>query len=207
MSSQKPITILVVDDHPIVRDGLRGQIATQTDLWVVAEAATAEEALVALHHHEVDVLLTDLRMPGCGGVGLITTVRRTFPATEVVVLSTYDTESDVGAALAAGARSYLLKDSHRDLLFAAIRDAHRGTATFSPAVQSRMRRLPAGPGLSDREIAVLSLVAEGKTNRQIGAELFIGEATVKTHLQHVFTKLGTSDRAAAVAVAYRSGLL
>ena len=197
----------MVDDHPVVRDGLRGQLATQSDLHVVADAGSAEEALAVLRKHAVDVLLTDLRMPGVGGVELIKAVRTDFRNTEVVVLSTYDADDDIGSALAAGARSYLLKDSHRETLFAAVRDAHLGSATYSPAVQSRLRNRSKAPLLSDREMEGLRLVAGGKPNSQIGSALFIGEATVKTHIQHIFGKLGAADRAAAVAVAYRGGLL
>lgn len=204
MSSAAPIRVLVADDHPVVRDGLRGQLAAQRDLRVVAEAGSAEEALAVLERHAVDVLLTDLRMPGLGGIELISAVRTRFQATEVVVLSTYDGEDDVRRALAAGARSYLLKDVHRDALCAAVRGAHEGSATYSPAVEKHLH----GEALllSCREIEVLELVARGMTNRQIGADLFIGEATVKTHVQHILAKLGAADRAAAVADAYRRGL-
>lgn len=207
MNTIEPITILVVDDHPVVRDGLRGQLETQKDLRVVADVASAEEALAVLDTRAADVLLTDLRMPGLGGTALIEAVRAAHPATEIVVLSTYDTENDIRPALAAGARSYLLKDAPREALFAAVRAAHRGTATFSPTVENRLRSLATAPPLSARETEVLRLVAAGRTNHQIATALFIGEATVKTHLQHIFTKMGVTDRAAAVAIGCRRGLL
>lgn len=201
------IRVLVVDDHPVIRDGLRGQLGTQEDLAVVGEAATAEEALAVLNTREVDVLLTDLRMPGMGGTALIRAVRVRHPDTEVVVLTTYDTEEDVRPAMAAGARSYLLKDADRETLFAAVRAACGGVPALSPSVRQQLAATPTTPMLSPREVEVLRLVAAGRTNHQIGAALFIGEATVKTHLQHIFTKLAVSDRAAAVAAGFRQQLL
>ncbi|WP_324652038.1 response regulator transcription factor [Georgenia sp. H159] len=204
----RPIRLLVVDDHPVVRDGLRGQLDSEDDLEVVAEAASAEEALAVLRDHTVDVVITDLRMPGRGGVELIRAIRAEHPDTEVLVLTTYDTDDDVRPALAAGARSYLLKDTARETLVAAIRATRRHSAVLAPSV-SRLATTTAAPPplLSEREREVLALVAAGRTNRQVGAELFIGEATVKTHLQHIFAKLGATDRAAAVAAGYRNGLL
>lgn len=205
----EPIRVVLVDDHPVVRDGLHGQLQTAPGIVVVAEAGSATEALALLHHHQVDVLVTDLRMPGIDGIELIAQVRTGHPEVEVLVLTTYESPQDVRGALAAGARSYLLKDVERSRLFQAVRDTARGRRTLSPSVQ---RQLDAEANstsrvLSDRELEVLTMVAAGRTNAQIGRELFIGAATVKTHLQHIFAKLGASDRAAAVAIAYRRGLL
>lgn len=202
-----PIRLLIVDDHPVVRDGLRGQLDREDDLDVVAEAGSAEEALAVLRAHAVDVVVTDLRMPGRGGVGLIRAIRAEHPDTEVLVLTTYDSEDDVRPALAAGARSYLLKDSGRETLVAAVRATRRHAAVLAPSVSRQVTTSAPPPLLSEREREVLALVAAGRTNRQVGAELFIGEATVKTHLQHIFAKLGATDRAAAVAAGYRQGLL
>lgn len=204
-----PIRLLLVDDHPVVRDGLRGQLQTQTDFDVVAEAASADEALAVLARRHVDVVITDLRMPGIDGLDLIAAISGQHPDVEVLVLTTYDSRDDITAALAAGARSYLVKDAERTRLFDGVRATAHGRRTLSPSVQ---RRLDADPGtseplLSTREHEVLALVAEGHTNAQIGAALFVGEATVKTHLQHICAKLGVCDRAAAVASAYRRDML
>lgn len=210
----EPIRVLLVDDHPVVRDGLHGQLSTAPDILVTAEAGSADEALALLRRHQVDVVVTDLRMPGIDGIELIAQIRSRHPTVEVLVLTTYESPEDVAGAVAAGARSYLLKDIERARLFDAIRATARGRRTLSPSVQ-RQLNAPTGPAeaqpteavLSDRERDVLELVAAGRTNAQVGAALFIGAATVKTHLQHIFAKLDAADRAAAVAVAYRRGLL
>ena len=207
MAAVDTIRVLIVDDHPIVRDGLRGQLATQPDLQVVAEAANAEEALTVLQHHAVDVLLTDLRMPGLGGHELIRTVRVEYPKIQVLVLTTYDGEDDVRPALDAGARGYLLKDARREALFAAVRAAAAGRSSFAPSVQRLQAQSPSRSLLSTREVEVLDLIAHGCTNRQIASALSIGEATVKTHVRHLCDKLEVADRAAAVAAGYQRGLL
>lgn len=203
----KPIRVVIVDDHAILRDGLRGQLTTQSDLQVVGEAASAEEALTVLEHEVVDVLLTDLRMPGMGGHELIRVVRATYFETEILVLTTYDGEADVYPALDAGARGYILKDANRQTLFSAVRAAAAGHASYAPSVQRLRGQTPSVSLLSARELEVLRLVAQGHTNRQIASFLFIGEATVKTHIRHVCDKLEVTDRAAAVAAGYRRGLL
>jgi DNA-binding NarL/FixJ family response regulator len=152
----------------------------------------------------------DLRMPEMGGVEAITRLRRTAPAVRVLVLTTYDTDSDVLPAIEAGATGYLLKDAPREELIRAVRAAFAGEAVLSPAVASRLMgqvRKPPPEVLSQRELEVLALIADGATNRQAAAKLFVSEATVKTHLLHIYEKLGVRDRAAAVAEAYRRRLL
>lgn len=204
----EPIRVLLVDDHPVVRDGLRGQLASRSDLRVVGEAGSAEEALARLRVEAVDVVLTDLRMPGAGGLTLIAEIGRRHADVAVVVLTTYDTAEEIAAALTAGARGYLLKDADRATIVDAVRAAHRGRSVLADAVRSRLAEAPTASGpLSARELDVLRLVAAGRTNAQIGAALHIGESTVKTHLQHIFGKLDAADRAAAVAAGYRFGLL
>ncbi|MCR3752974.1 response regulator [Lentzea californiensis] len=201
------IRLVIVDDHPVVRDGLRGMLSTG-DFEVVGEAASGDEAVAVVTAVSPDVVLMDLRMPGSDGVSAIERLRD-HPC-RVLVLTTYDTDRDVLPAIKAGATGYLLKDTPRDELQRAIRAAHAGEAVLSPAVATRLLgqvREPALEPLSTRELDVLALVSKGSTNRAVAAALFISEATVKTHLLHVYAKLGVSDRAAAVAVAYERGLL
>ena len=202
------IRVVIVDDHPVVRDGLRGMLASAGDVEVVGEAADGAEAVTVVRALLPDVVLMDLRMPGVDGVTAIGRLRDC--PTRVLVLTTYDTDSDVLPAIKAGATGYLLKDTPRDELFRAVRSAARGEAVLSPSVATRLVgqvRQPMAEPLSDREVEVLGLIAQGCTNREAAARLFISEATVKTHLVHVYAKLGVKDRAAAVAVAYEQGLL
>jgi DNA-binding NarL/FixJ family response regulator len=205
-----PIRLLIVDDHPVVRDGLHGMFAGHPEFEVVGEAADGHEALALAESLLPDVILMDLRMPGLDGA---TTIRRLaergLPA-RVLVLTTYDSDSDVVPAIEAGATGYLLKDSPREELFRAVRAAHRGESVLAPSVATRlMSQLRASPqdALSERELEVLALIAQGLTNREAAARLFISEATVKTHLVHIYAKLDVNDRAAAVATAFERGLL
>jgi DNA-binding NarL/FixJ family response regulator len=209
------IRVLIVDDHPVVRDGLRGVIDGEPGMRVVGEAGTGTEALARVAGAQadgtgVDVVLMDLRMPEMGGVEAITELRRRAPAVRVLVLTTFDTDRDVLPAVEAGATGYLLKDTPRAELLRAVRAAHRGEAVLSPAVAGRLMGQVRGPGpevLSARELEVLTLVAAGSTNRDAAQKLFISEATVKTHLLHIYAKLEVRDRASAVAVGYQRGLL
>jgi DNA-binding NarL/FixJ family response regulator len=205
-----PIRLLIVDDHPVVRDGLRGMLASDPDLEVVGEAEDGREALSAAAELRPDVILMDLRMPGLGGAAAIRELGERGVTARVLVLTTYDSDSDVVPALEAGATGYLLKDAPRAELVAAIRAAARGEAVLSPSVATRLvrqLRAPAQDALSDRELEVLTLIAHGETNRGAASRLFISEATVKTHLLHIYAKLDVNDRAAAVAAAYERGLL
>jgi DNA-binding NarL/FixJ family response regulator len=200
----------VVDDHPVVRDGLRGVLEGDCDFVVVGEAGDGAEALARVATTEVDVVLMDLRMPRMGGVEAIGALAEQAPAVRVLVLTTYDTDSDVLAAIEAGATGYLLKDAPREELLRAVRAANRGESVLSPAVAGRRMgqvRRPAETPLSQRELDVLKLIADGATNKQAAAKLFISEATIKTHLLHVYDKLGVRDRAAAVSEAYKRGLI
>ncbi|GAA4552566.1 response regulator transcription factor [Amycolatopsis samaneae] len=204
------ITVLIADDHPVVRDGLRGIFTGEHGFEVLGEAGDGAEAVTLAQRLRPAVVLMDLRMPGTDGVAAITELARLGNPARVLVLTTYDTDSDVVPAIEAGATGYLLKDAPREELFRAVRAASRGEAVLSPAVASRLMgrmREPAREPLSQREIEVLALVARGSTNKEAAKKLFISEATVKTHLLHVYAKLGVKDRAAAVAVAFERGLL
>src|SRR5690349_15931208 len=177
---------------------------------VVGEAADGIEALTLADRLRPDVVLMDLRMPGMDGVRAINSLRERGLPSRVLVLTTYDTDSDVRPAIEAGATGYLLKDAPREELLRAVRAAARGESVLSPAVASRLVahvRAPAEDHLSERELEVLALLARGASNRDAAAQLFISEATVKTHLLHIYAKLGVSDRAAAVGEAFNRGLL
>lgn len=205
-----PIRIVIVDDHPVVRDGLRGMLAGEPDLEVVADAANGREAIDRVRTFEPDVVLMDLRMPELDGVQAIRALQQRGTTARVLVLTTYDTDRDVVAAIDAGATGYLLKDTPREQLFKAIRAAARGEQRVAPSVADHLASRKGGRRtelLSPRELEILRHIATGATNQQIARRLFISEATVKTHLQHTYEKLAVSDRAAAVATAYDRGLL
>jgi len=210
MSANAPIRLLIVDDHPVVRDGLRGIFAVEAGVDVVGEAQDGAEAVTRARELQPDVVLMDLRMPVMGGVEAIGRLRQTVPRTRVLVLTTYDADHDVLPAVEAGATGYLLKDAPRDELVRAVRAAFRGEPVLSPSVAGRLMgrvRRPPEDELSQRELEVLRLVAGGAGNREAAARLFVSEATIKTHLLHVYSKLGVRDRAAAVGEAYRRKLL
>jgi DNA-binding NarL/FixJ family response regulator len=204
------IRILIADDHPVVRDGLRGMLEAEPDLDVVAEAADGREALVLVGRHHPDIVLIDLRMPVLDGVAAIRRLSAEHPEVRVIVLTTYDEDHDIVRAVEAGAAGYLLKDTPRGDLHRAVRAAAAGETVLAPRVAARLvgrLRTPPVESPSERELEVLALVARGLTNGAIARHLHISEATVKTHLVHAFTKLGVDDRTAAVTVALERGLL
>ncbi|MBO0607984.1 response regulator [Myceligenerans salitolerans] len=205
-----PIRVLIADDHPVVRNGLRGAFADDPGVTVVGEAADGDQAVARACQGDVHVVLMDLRMPVMDGVEAISVLRERAPGVHVLVLTTFDGEADVLPAVAAGATGYLLKDASTEDLARAVRAAHRGEAVLAPSAAGRLMgqvRRPAGAVLSARELEVLALVADGASNRDAARRLFISEASIKTHLLHVYDKLGVRDRAAAVGEAYRRGLL
>ena len=205
------IRIVLADDHPVVREGLRGMLAAEPGLEVVGEAGSGSEAVALVGRLRPDVVLMDLRMPGGDGVEAITKIRASGDSgARIIVLTTYDTDADILRAVEAGAAGYLLKDSPRADLLRAIRAAARGETVLAPAVAGRLIsrvREPRAEALSARETEVLALVARGLTNVQIGRALYVSEATVKTHLMRACTKLGVTGRAAAVAKAMQTGAL
>ncbi|RCG30884.1 DNA-binding response regulator [Sphaerisporangium album] len=204
------IRVLIVDDHPVVREGLRGMLEADPGIRVAGEAGSGEEAVTRARELTPDVILMDLRMPGGDGVSAIARIVGDRPESRVIVLTTYETDQDIVRAVEAGAAGYLLKDTTRADLVAAVFGAARGETVLSPSVATRLvtrMRAPAPESLSKRETEVLALVARGLTNAEIGRELFISEATVKTHLLRIFGKLGVSDRTAAVTTALSRGLL
>ncbi len=202
--------VLVVDDHPVVRGGLVGWLAAKTDSEVVGEAADGLAALAAVAEHQPDVVLMDLRMPRMDGVTATGRIAAAHPAVRVLVLTTYDTDADIVRAVEAGATGYLLKDTPLPQLADAVRAAARGETVLASPVAAKLlsrMRAPAAEAPTARELEVLGGVARGLTNAEIGRELFIGEATVRTHLLRVFAKLGVDDRTRAVLVAVERGLL
>ncbi|MGA5701951.1 response regulator [Peterkaempfera bronchialis] len=210
MSAPDRIRLLLADDHPVVRAGLRAVLETEPGFEVVAEAATAEQAVARAAQPGVDVVLMDLQF-GAGMHGSAATAAITArpDAPRVLVLTTYDTDADILAAIEAGATGYLLKDTPPDELAAAVRTAAAGKSTLAPAVALRLMdrmRAPA-EALSRRETEVLQLVADGLSNQQISRRLFLSQATVKSHLAHIYTKLAVDSRTAAVAAAIARGLI
>jgi len=211
--SDGPIRLLIADDHPVVRDGLSGIFESDPGFEVLGQAADGAQAVDLAERLGPDVVLMDLRMPGTDGLGAIAEIARRGLAARVLVLTTYDTDADVLPAIQAGATGDLLKDAPRTELLRAVRAAARGESVLSPSVASRVLGRVRRPSndepddLSPRELEVLELVARGTTNREAAKRLFISEATVKTHLLHIYAKLGVNDRAAAVAVGFDRGLL
>lgn len=203
------VRIVVVDDHPVVRAGIVGLLGVEDDLEVVGEAGDGAEALDVVAATSPHVVLMDLRMPRMDGVSATGRIGAEHPDVRVVVLTTYETDGDILRAVEAGATGYLLKDTPREDLVAAVRAAARGETVLAPSVARRLVAQMRGGGerLTARELEVLGGVARGLSNAEIGAELFIAEATVKTHLLRVFTKLDVTDRTRAVTVALERGLI
>lgn len=202
--------MLLADDHTVMRAGLVALLASEPTIDIVGEAGDGREAVQLVEQLKPDVVLLDLRMPVLDGVGATTEILAGPTATRVLILTTYDTDADIERGVEAGATGYLLKDATRDQLVEAIHSASRGETVLAPRVAQRLvakMRQPAPVALTPREADVLNAVAEGLSNAEIGRRLFIGEATVKTHLLRIFAKLDVSDRTRAVVVAMNSGLL
>jgi two-component system NarL family response regulator len=203
----RKIRLLLVDDHLVVRAGLRGLLETQPGVAVVAEAASGEAALAAFAAHRPDVTLMDLRMPGMGGVETTAAIRAEFPDARILVLTTFDTEEDIFSVLDAGAAGYLLKNTETKPLMETIRAVHEGTYHLPAETAARLAKWRAMPGLTAREREVLELIVRGRSNKEIGANLGVAENTVKNHVKVILGKLGVHDRTQAATTAIQRGLV
>ena len=199
--------VLVVDDHVLFRTGVANIINQEANLRVVAEAANGEDALAAFEHHHPDVTLLDLRMPVMEGVEVVRRLRERDPQAKVIVLTTYDTDEDISRALRAGAKAFVLKDITAEALVACIHDVLDGKTYLAPAAAAKLAEGVTRVQLTPRELATLRLLADGRANKEIATALGISERTVKTHLGHLFEKLGVTSRTEAVKVASRRGLV
>ena len=209
------IRLMIADDHPVVREGLAAMLNRQADIEVVGEAENGREAIEQARRLRPDVILMDLRMPEVDGVEAMRRISVESPETRFIVLTTYDNDEFIFKGIEAGARAYLLKDAPREELFKAIRAVHRGESLIQPAVAGKVldrfaelsRQVQAPDALSEREIEVIRLMADGAANKEIAAGLSISGSTVKTHIQAIFQKLGASDRTEAVMQALRKGII
>jgi DNA-binding NarL/FixJ family response regulator len=201
------IRILIADDHTVVREGLVSLVKRKPDMSVVAEATNGREAVDLWKKHHPDITLLDLRMPELDGVGAIKEIRELDANAHIVVLTTFDGDEDIYRAIKAGAKAYLLKDTAREALMECIRKVHAGETCIPPMLAAKLAERVSGEALSAREIEVLQRIAAGRSNKEIGAELFISEGTVKTHVKSIFSKLDVVSRTEAVATATRRGLI
>ncbi|MDN4630761.1 response regulator transcription factor [Sphingomonas sp. PvP056] len=207
MTKPDRIRIMVVDDHPLLREGVCAVIETQGDLELVAEAETGEQAIELYQIHQPDIVLMDLQMPGMGGVAAIETLRSVHPSSRIIVLTTYSGDAQAMRALRAGAVGYLLKSSMRKELLETIRSVHGGAKHLSSAIATEIALHLAEDVLSGRESQVLTLAAAGNSNRQIAAKLGLAEDTIKGYLKIIYSKLGAADRTHAVTIAARRGVI
>jgi DNA-binding NarL/FixJ family response regulator len=206
-AKKERIHILIADDHSVVREGLVSLVKRKPDMKVVAEASNGREAVDLWKEHRPDITLLDLRMPELDGVGAIKEIRELDENARIVVLTTFDGDEDIYRAIRAGAKGYLLKDTAREALMDCIRTVHRGETCIPPMLAAKLADRVSGEALSAREIEVLRRISAGKSNKEIGAELFISEGTVKTHVKSIFSKLDVVSRTEAVATANRRGLI
>jgi two-component system NarL family response regulator len=204
---QRRITLLCVDDHRIVREGLRMILNGEPDMTVIATAATGTEAIARFRQYSPDITLMDLRLPEMGGVEAIRAIRRLDPDARIIVLTMYTGDEDIHRAIAAGASTYLLKDALADDLPRIVRDVHTGRRTLPPDVEAKLQERAAQPTLTSREIEVIELVAAGRRDKEIALALSISNQTVRVHIKNIFAKLGVSDRTEAMGVAIRRGII
>lgn len=207
MSQSTKIRVLIVDDHSLVTEGLANIINYDPEMTVVAQAENGQQAIDRYREHQPDVTLMDLRMPEMGGVEAITAICAEFQSARIIVLTTYDGDEDIYRGLRAGAQGYLLKDAKPKELLNAIRLVHRGQQYVSMTVANKLVERMNNPVLSERELEVLRLMAQGLSNQNIGTALNIGESTVKSHVTRILNKLGVSDRTQAVIIGIKRGLV
>jgi DNA-binding NarL/FixJ family response regulator len=205
--SESPITVVIVDDHPVVRDGLNAMLSTESDIAVVGEASNGAEALAAVSKHRPNIVLMDLLLPDIGGAEVIQQVCAERSDTAFIVLTTAGGDEEIYRALEAGARGYLFKDMVRKELVQAIRSVHTGVRYIPAQVGSRIAENLPRPDVTSREIEVLQLVSTGLKNKEIAHKLNLSEATVNAHVKHILEKLGASDRTHAVTIALRRGII
>jgi DNA-binding NarL/FixJ family response regulator len=206
-AKKKPIRLLIADDHSVVREGLVSLVKRKSDIAIVAEASNGREAVDLWKQHSPDVTLVDLRMPELDGIGAIKEIREVDSNANILVLTTYDGDEDIYCAIKAGAKAYLLKDTARDALVDTVRRVYAGETYLPPPIAAKLAERVSGTALSQREMEVLQRMATGKSNKEIGAELFISDGTVKTHVRSIFTKLDVVSRTEAVATSTRRGLI
>jgi DNA-binding NarL/FixJ family response regulator len=205
--SNNKIRIMVIDDQAVVRQGFVALINTVADMEVIAEGINGQQAIDLYRQHKPDVTLIDLRMPVVGGVEAIATIRREFPDARLIVLTSYDGDEDIYRSLQAGAKGYLLKDMFFEELETAIRTVHAGSRRIPAAIAERLAERMAGSNLTARELEVLELIVGGQSNKEIAASLKISEATVKSHINSILSKLGVTDRTQAATTALQRGLV
>jgi two-component system, NarL family, response regulator len=207
MTASKKIRVLIADDHCVVRKGLIAMISEEPDMEVVAEAETGREAVERFRAQKPDILLLDLRLPEMDGVDVVIAIRAEFLTARIVILTTFDRDEDIYRALRAGAKGYLLKDATFDEIVGCVRDVHAGKTSVPAAVATKLAERVGSPELTAREVEVLALLADGRSNKEIAAHLHVSEETVKTHVKHVLEKLGVVDRTQAAMVALKRGLI
>jgi len=207
MPSSEPITVMVVDDHPLLREGIAGVLESQPDMKLVAEATNHAEAVECYRRHRPAVTLMDVRMPGCNGIDAMAEIRAEFPNAKVIILTTYRGDVQALRAMKAGAAGYLLKSSLRLELLDSVRAVHRGQRCIPPEIATEMAMHVGDSGLSDREVGVLSLVATGNSNKRIASLLDISDETVKAHMRSILSKLNANDRTHAVTIALKRGII